>query len=84
VLGPFSDVVTSLFASIAKLEREKIRGRTLAGLERARKQGRIGGRPKAAEDRKLVASIEQLRTKGISIRAIAERLGKSPTAIPSS
>jgi DNA invertase Pin-like site-specific DNA recombinase len=80
-LGPFSDVVVSLLASIAKLEREKIRERTLAGLERARKQGRIGGRPKAADDNKLVAGIEQLRAKGTSIRAIAEQLGKSPTTI---
>jgi DNA invertase Pin-like site-specific DNA recombinase len=80
-LGPFSDVVVSLLASIAKLEREKIRERTLAGLERARKQGRVGGRPRAAEDDKLVASIEQLRAKGTSIRAIAEQLGKSPTTI---
>jgi DNA invertase Pin-like site-specific DNA recombinase len=40
-LGPFSEVVVSLLASIAKLEREKIRERTLAGLARARKQGRV-------------------------------------------
>jgi DNA invertase Pin-like site-specific DNA recombinase len=31
-LGPFSDVVISLLASIAKLERQKTRERTLAGL----------------------------------------------------
>jgi DNA invertase Pin-like site-specific DNA recombinase len=80
-LGPFSEVVVSLLASIAKLEREKIRERTLAGLARARKQGRVGGRPKAAEDAKLVASVERLRKDGLSIRAIAERLGNSPTTI---
>ena len=80
-LGPFSEVVVSLLASIAKLEREKIRERTLAGLERARKQGRVGGRPRAAEDEKLVASMERLRAEGTSIRAIAERLRKSPTTI---
>lgn len=31
---------------LAKLEREKIRERTLAGLARARKEGRTGGRPR--------------------------------------
>ena len=59
-LGPFSDVVVALLASIAKLEREKIRERTLAGLARARKQGRIGGRPRADEDTKLVTSVQQI------------------------
>jgi DNA invertase Pin-like site-specific DNA recombinase len=80
-LGPFSDVVVALLASIAKLEREKIRERTLAGLARARKQGRIGGRPRADEDTKLVASVQRLRDAGKSIREIAATLDKSPTTI---
>jgi DNA invertase Pin-like site-specific DNA recombinase len=80
-LGPFSDVVVSLLASIAKLEREKIRERTLAGLARARKQGRVGGRPKADDDAKLMAAVERLRATGTSIRGIAAQLGKSPTTI---
>jgi DNA invertase Pin-like site-specific DNA recombinase len=80
-LGPFSDVVVALLASIAKLEREKIRERTLAGLARARKQGRIGGRPRADEDAKLVASVQRLRDAGKSIREIAVTLDKSPTTI---
>jgi DNA invertase Pin-like site-specific DNA recombinase len=80
-LGPFSDVVVALLASIAKLEREKIRERTLAGLARARKQGRIGGRPRADDDAKLVASVQRLRDAGKSIREIAVALDKSPTTI---
>jgi DNA invertase Pin-like site-specific DNA recombinase len=70
-LGPFSDVVVSLLASIAKLEREKIRERTLAGLARARKQGRIGGRPKAEDNLRLVQTIKRLRAGGMSYRQIA-------------
>jgi DNA invertase Pin-like site-specific DNA recombinase len=80
-LGPFGDVVISLLASIAKLEREKIRERTLAGLARARKSGRIGGRPKAEEDLKLVERIRALRAAGRSIRAIATELSVSPTTV---
>jgi DNA invertase Pin-like site-specific DNA recombinase len=68
-------------ASIANLEREKIRERTLAGLARARKQGRIGGRPRADEDGKLVASVKRLREAGKSICEIAAALEKSPTTI---
>lgn len=81
-LGPFSEVVVSLLASIAKLEREKIRERTLAGLARARKQGRVGGRPKAEDaDPKLVAQIGRLRSEGYSIRVIAAEVGRSPNTV---
>jgi hypothetical protein len=38
--GVFRDAVISIAATLAKQERLKISERTLAGLERARKQGR--------------------------------------------
>jgi DNA invertase Pin-like site-specific DNA recombinase len=78
-LGPFADVVIALLASIAKLEREKIKERTLAGLARARKAGRVGGRPKAQDDFKLVEKVRNLREGGQSIRVIAREVGISPT-----
>jgi DNA invertase Pin-like site-specific DNA recombinase len=53
------------------MEREKIRERTLAGLARARKQGRIGGRPKAEDDHKLVQAVQLLRAAGKSVRQVA-------------
>lgn len=80
-LGPFADAVIAILASIAKMEREKIRERTLAGLARARKQGRIGGRPKAQGDYKLVATVSKLRSEGKSIRRIAATVGASPTTV---
>ena len=56
--------------------------RTRAGLERAKAQGRIGGRPKAEDqDHKLVARIERLRSQGQSIRSIASEVGRSPNTI---
>lgn len=79
--APFGDVVVSLLASIAKLEREKIRERTLAGLARARKAGRVGGRLRAEDDYKLVQGVRKLRGEGKSIRAIANALGMSPTTV---
>jgi putative DNA-invertase from lambdoid prophage Rac len=42
-LGPFKDVVISIFSSINKVEREKISERTKAGLERALEQGKTLG-----------------------------------------
>ncbi len=80
-LGPFSEVIVASLACIAKLEREKIRERTLAGLARARKEGRVGGRPKAEDDRSLVERVSALRKSGKSIRGTANELGISPTTV---
>lgn len=80
-LGPFADVVIALLATIAKIEREKIRERTLAGLARARKQGRIGGRPRTEDNPKLCDEIGRLRSAAKSIRAIAGELKISPTTV---
>jgi DNA invertase Pin-like site-specific DNA recombinase len=80
-LGPFADVIVSLLATLAKLEREKIRERTLAGLARARKQGRIGGRPKAEDDAKLVQRVQTLRRAGKTVRQIAAEAGISTNTL---
>lgn len=41
----------TVFSALAELERDMIRERTIAGLEAARKRGRIGGRPKGMTQR---------------------------------
>lgn len=43
---PGGKLIFHLFGSLAQFERELIQERVRAGLEAARKQGRIGGRPK--------------------------------------
>jgi DNA invertase Pin-like site-specific DNA recombinase len=55
--------------------------RVLAGLERARALGRIGGRPKAEDDFKLVAEVTRLRNGGASLRIIAERTGAAVNTV---
>ena len=72
--GQFKDVVISLLATMAKQERIQISDRTKAGLARARKQGRIGGRPKVDVD---MAEVLQRRDQGESFAAIADDLGCS-------
>jgi DNA invertase Pin-like site-specific DNA recombinase len=44
-MGQFSDVVVSIMATLAKVEREKISDRTKAGLKTAILKGKIIGRP---------------------------------------
>jgi DNA invertase Pin-like site-specific DNA recombinase len=50
--------------------------RALAGLERARKQGRVGGRPKLVLDRD---QVRRLREEGKSRREISDAMGLSLT-----
>jgi DNA invertase Pin-like site-specific DNA recombinase len=79
--GIFKEAVIGILAAIAKQERVRLSERTVAGLERARAQGRIGGRPKAEDDFKLVAKCRKMRADGVPIRQIAEQLGISPTTV---
>jgi len=44
-MGEFKDIVISILATLAKIEREKISERTKAGLERVKAQGKKLGRP---------------------------------------
>jgi DNA invertase Pin-like site-specific DNA recombinase len=69
--GIFREAVIGILAAVAKQERVRISERVQAGLARARKQGRIGGRPKAEDDHKLFQGVQRLRAAGKSIRQIA-------------
>ncbi len=51
-IGQFSDVIISLLATVAKIEREKISLRTKASMERLKAQGRRLGRPVGKKDRR--------------------------------
>ena len=69
-----TDIVLSVLAAVAQQERLTISERTLAGLRRARKAGKVLGRPIADVD---MAKVEKRRAKGESLRSIASDLGVS-------
>ncbi len=71
--GIFKEAVIGILAAVAKQERVRISERVVAGLERAKAQGRVGGRPKAEDDHKLVAKVRSLHNEGASLRTIAEK-----------
>ena len=80
--GAFKEAVIGILAAVAKQERIRLSERTKAGLERAKAQGKVGGRPKAEDaEPKLVAKIVRLRSQGQSIRAIATEVKKSPNTV---
>lgn len=79
--GIFKEAVIGILAAVAKQERVRLSERTIAGLQRARAKGRIGGRPKAEEDRELVDRVAALRANGMPIRQIGATVGLSPSTV---
>jgi len=69
-------LVFHVFAAMAEFERELIRERTLAGLQSARARGRLGGRPKTMDERK-VATAKKLYEAGTLVMDICKTLGIS-------
>jgi DNA invertase Pin-like site-specific DNA recombinase len=76
--GIFKDAVLSILATIAKQERIRLSERTIAGLEQARRAGRVGGRPRLVVNR---AKVAQMDADGMTTREIGEELGISAASV---
>ncbi len=76
--GMFRDAVISILAVIAKQERVRLSERTLAGLARAKAQGRVGGRPRLQCDR---GKVMKLHAAGNSLGSIAKQLRLTKTTV---
>lgn len=66
-----------LFGALAEFERDIIRERTMAGLQAARARGRVGGRPKSMDDRKLKLAKELMSNPANSASDVSKTLGVS-------
>jgi DNA invertase Pin-like site-specific DNA recombinase len=76
--GVFKDAVLSILATIAKQERIRLSERTIAGLEKARRAGRIGGRPRLVVNR---TKVVQMDADGMTTREIGEELDISAASV---
>ena len=76
--GAFADAIVGFLACIAKQERQRISERTLAGLARARREGRIGGRPRVKVN---VDVASKLRDAGLSYADIGSKLKTSADTV---
>ena len=70
------EIMFQFVGILSSWEREMIRERTLAGLERAKSQGKTLGRRKVTNDT-MAAKITELRDERKSIRQIASEVGVS-------
>jgi DNA invertase Pin-like site-specific DNA recombinase len=73
---PAGKLQLHILAALAEFERERIRERVLAGLQRARMQGRRLGRPRTCVPIDRVHSVA-----GLPAGVAAERLGISVSTI---
>lgn len=72
--GTAGELMIAVAAWIAQQERNRLSERTIAGLHRARKEGRIGGRRRVVVDR---VKARRLREEGWMLRQIGSELGIS-------
>ena len=71
---PAGKLQLHILAALAEFERERIRERVMAGLQRARIQGKRLGRP----TRELPSeAIQIVRSAGLTVRQAAAKLGVS-------
>ena len=74
------EIMFQFVGILSSWEREMIRERTLAGLERARREGKTLGRKKVTNDT-MTAKIIELRSANRSIREIASEVGVSTATV---
>lgn len=70
--GIFKDVIIALLSTLAKQERVRISERVHAGLNKARLNGRVGGRPTMDEEK--IKKIKKLKAEGLNIVSISQKL----------
>ena len=71
-------MVFVVVAAVAELERNLIRERVQAGIDRAKRNGKQLGRPKSGADPHVV---QELQSVGLSQRQIARKLGVSRSTV---
>ena len=76
---PSGKMMFQMCGVFAEFERSLIRERVLAGLARARSQGKRLGRPPVPPI--MVTKIKRLREEGLSLRKIAKQVGLSTSKV---
>jgi DNA invertase Pin-like site-specific DNA recombinase len=76
--GMFRDAVIAILATIAKQEHARLSERVVAGLRRAKREGKVLGRKRIILDRD---KIRTMHAAGQSLRAIAAEIGVSKSLV---
>lgn len=76
--GPAGELMIAVAAWIAEQEHKRISERVAAGLQKARREGRVGGRPRLVLDRDRVFALDE---QGFTQQEIADEFGVSQISI---
>src|SRR5437016_1691915 len=76
--GMFRDAVIAILATVAKQEHARLSERVVAGLRRAKREGKVLGRKRLILDRE---KIRTMHAAGESVRAIAAKIGVSKSLV---
>jgi DNA invertase Pin-like site-specific DNA recombinase len=76
---PAGKAMFQMLGMFAEFERSLIKERVLAGLARAREQGRVGGRPRT--DVKKEQEIRDALVRGVGIRKVARSFGVGTSVV---
>jgi DNA invertase Pin-like site-specific DNA recombinase len=76
--GMFRDAVIAILATIAKQEHARLSERVVAGLRRAKRDGKVLGRKRIILDRE---KIRRMHADGHSVRVIASKTGVSKSLV---
>ena len=79
--SPGGKLIFHVVAALAEFERDIIRERTLAGLESARSRGKVGGRPKVMDKKKIAMARKLMEDETNSIPDICKTLGFSRASL---
>lgn len=74
-------LIFHVFGALAEFERDVIREKTLAGLQAARERGRVGGRPRALDEKQVAMARSLLEQNGHSIGEVCRALGVSRSTL---
>ena len=72
--SPMGKCMFAIISAFSELEKSVIRERVMSGLDRARKEGKVLGRPRVGFD---IAKALKLREEGLGVRRIAKQIGVS-------
>lgn len=70
-------LIFSIFAAMAEFERAQLSERTKAGLEAAKKRGRVGGRKRVMTDSKIAIAKAAMAQPDCNVSALCRELGVS-------
>jgi len=72
-------LIFHMFAALAEFEKDLIRERTMAGLSSARARGKLGGRPKVLDDKRVALAKTMHKNKEITVKEICKTLNIGKT-----